>query len=205
MFQKTDVPPPADGGEAPPEDPNTFNSLVDIIKKTMPTANGGSAVAVRFLNTQTGYRYSSGFVSDTGFEPFQGFPGESIAIATSDAGETFTIVMSKMRPGHFDCGKDNFALEFAAAGITGTDPKANWTDNPGGECEVDIYQGDTPGDFQGKVSGKLVSNSGDTVFTLESGYFYARRPFVAGQGGAPPPAGPVGRPQIPQGKPKFTH
>jgi hypothetical protein len=206
MFQKTEPAPTATADQPPPEDPNLFSTFVDIIKQTMPTANQGSAVAVRFVNTQTGYRYSSGFVSDDGFVPFQGFPGESISISTSDAGETFTIVMSKMRPGHYECGKDNFALEFATTGVRGTDPAANWSDNPGGACEVDIYDGDNPGDYQGKIAGKLVSNDGNTVFTLESGYFYARRPFLAGQVQGPPArSGPMTRPTIPQGKPKFTH
>jgi hypothetical protein len=206
MFQKTEAPPPTPGSaNPPPEDPNLFSQFVDIIKSTMPVANQGAAIAVRFVNTQTGYRYSSGFVSDDGFVPFTGFPGESIAIATSDAGETFTIVMSKMRPGHFECNKDTFALEFAGVGVRGTDGEANWSDNPGGSCEIDIYPGDSPGDFQGKIAGKLVSNDGNTVFTLESGYFYARKPFLAGQAPAGPPPGPVSRPTIPQGKPKFTH
>ncbi len=205
MFQKTEQPPPQAGATPPPEDPNTFQNYVDVIKQTMPTAVKGTALAVRFVNTQTGFRYSTGFVSDEGFVPFQGFPGEAIMIANSDAGETFTIVMSKMRPGHYECSKDSFALEFATSGITGTDPQANWSDNAGGECEVDIYPGNTAGDIQGKIAGKLVSNDGQTVFTLESGFFYARRPFMAGQGGGAAPTGPVQRPQIPQGKPKFQH
>jgi len=209
MFQKTEPPaadPNAGATQPPPEDPQLFQTFVDIIKQTMPVADKGSATAVRFVNTQTGYRYSSGFVSDDGFVPFTGFPGESIAISTSDAGETFTIVMSKMRQGHFECSKDNFAIEFATVGIRGTDPDANWSDNPGGDCEIDIYPGDNPGDYQGKISGRLVSNDGNTVFTLESGYFYARRPYLAGQGGGPAPTpGVQPRPQIPQGKPKFTH
>ena len=203
MFKNGEQPPPAPGTTPPPEDPATFDNFVKSIKDTMPTVAKGSAVAVQFVNTQTGYRYSSGFLSEDGFVPFQGFPGESIMIANSDAGETFTVVMSKMRPGHFECSKDTFALEFATAGITGTDGQANWSDNTGGDCEIDIYPATIPGDFQGKISGKLVSNDGQTVFTLDKGFFYARRPFVAGQSAAP--SGPVTRPQIPQGKPKFQH
>ncbi len=197
-------PPPAPAHRSPPvEDPKLFSSFVDIIKRTVPTGDQGAAVAVRFVNTQTGYRYSSGFVSEKGFVPFQGFPGKSIAIATSDAGETFTIVMSTMRPGHFECGtQPDFALEFATAGVRGNDPQASWSDNPNGDCEIDIYAGDNPGDYQGKISGKLISNDGKTVFTLEAGYFYARRPYLAGQ--APAGPSPSTRPP-PPGNPKLIH
>jgi hypothetical protein len=174
------------------EDPNLYPQLADIIKTSMPYETRGSAMAVRFVNVENGLRVSAGLTSDEGFTT-TGVPGQSMAIMTSDSGESIAILATWMRPGHFECG-DTFSMEFAPAGVLAIEGAAAWSDNPGGSCEVDIYAGDNPGDLQGKITGTLVSNDASTKYTLESGYFYARRQFVANPSAPPAPR-----------RPNFTH
>lgn len=165
-------------GFFPEEDPNLYGKFVEVIKTQMPGTTQGAAVALRFINASSGYRYTAGFTSDPGFIEFKKFPGKTIMFGKTDSGEGLVLIFSEMKPGHYDCAKDDFDIEFAPAGVKGTDPSANWAQNDGGSCEIEMYEGNHSGDLQGTISGKVVSNDRATLFTIEQGYFYARKPFL---------------------------
>lgn len=166
-------------GFFPEEDPNQYAQFVEVIKTQMPRTTQGTAVALRFINASSGYRYTAGFTSDPGFIEFKSFPGQAIMFGKSSTGESIVFIFSDMKPGHYECAKDDFDIQFSPAGVKGTDPSANWAQNDGGSCEIDVYEGTNPGDVQGTLTGKVVSNDRATLFTIEQGYFYARNPFVA--------------------------
>lgn len=166
-------------GFFPEEDPALYGQFVDVIKTQMPRTTQGAGVALRFINASSGYRYTAGFTSDPGFIEFKSFPGQAIMFGNASTGERLVFMFSEMKPGHYECAKDDFDIEFAPAGVKGTDPSANWAQNDGGSCEIEMYEGTNPGDLQGTLTGKLVSNDRATLFTIEQGYFYARNPFIA--------------------------
>ncbi len=166
-------------GFFPEEDPALYGQFVDVIKTQMPRTTQGASVVLRFINASSGYRYTTGFTSDPGFVEFKSFPGQAIMFGNASSGERLVLMFADMKPGHYECAKDDFDIEFAPAGVRGTDPSANWAQNDGGSCEIEVYEGTNPGDLQGTLTGKLVSNDRATLFTIEQGYFYARNPFIA--------------------------
>lgn len=183
----------------PPEDPATYSGYVDQIKTIMPDTDGGVAAAIRIENQTTGHRSSYIFKTSSNFETYS--EGAFYLAILSRNNEDIYFRIPKLKPGHYQC--PDFDLLLGDADKSLADPEAADAANPGGSCELDIYPGNNPSDIQGKFTAKLMFNSGEYSYTIESGYFYARD-ALSHEYKAPPryPTGPTG-PTGPQPPPKY--
>ncbi|MFO0616300.1 MAG: hypothetical protein U0414_27155 [Polyangiaceae bacterium] len=165
----TNAPPPTTQPD-PPEDPSTFAGYVDQIKTVMPDTSGGVATALRIENQTTGTRTSYIFKTSTNFDSFA--DGAFYLAILSRNNEDLYIRIPKLRPGHYEC--PDFDLLLGESDKPLSDPETAQAANPGGSCELDLYPGNNPTDIQGKFTGRLMFNSGEFSYTIESGYLYAR-------------------------------
>jgi hypothetical protein len=165
-------PPPPPASTAPT--PDKFPQLVETVKEKVPKWKDGGAFVVRFMNESSQSRLSDVYIAHDGFEKTK--EGRTVVFARAEDGVGwFVLIAQKLTMGHHECGKDlAFASSFTTEGFVGANPDTSWTVNDGGKCELDLYAGSSPGDLQGKFSGKLVSNKGDKYLIVEAGYLYMK-------------------------------
>lgn len=168
----TQTPPP----QAPPSapTPDKFPQLVETVKEKVPKWKDGGAFVVRFMNEASQSRLSDVYIAHDGLEKTK--EGRTVVFARAEDGVGwFVLLAQKLTIGHHECGKDlAFASSFTTEDFVGAKPDTSWTVNEGGHCELDLYAGSSPGDLQGKFSGKLVSNKGDKFLIVEAGYLYMK-------------------------------
>jgi hypothetical protein len=199
------VPPPAstapstngskglvDSQDPPTEDASVFPELVERVKTNAPNLSQGGALAVRFENLGTGFRYSAILVADANPAPVPKLPSMRTTSFKNKSGEFVFIAARSYAPGHYECS-DTLVVAYTPDDNTSPkDPGAFWSSNSGGRCELELYAGSNPGDVQGKLTASLISNDSQFKRTIEAGYLYIKGAIAAY--GGPAPSGPQGRP-----------
>ncbi|MFI5299784.1 MAG: hypothetical protein ACHREM_16985 [Polyangiales bacterium] len=171
------------GGEDSGDAREQFRVGAKVVHDTMSKQDHGVGLIATYLVEKTEARTNFVYHSDT--PPVWVEDATSWVVVSQGTDEKevtnsiLVLGLPQLKPGHYEGSDSRHEATLAASiGETKFEPKGpetSWSSNGGSWCEIEVKSANSRGDLEGSFKGKLMSNSGDSYYLIEQGYFYVRR------------------------------